>query len=112
MRKPDRAFRCSPDAAKVNAPYFRRVYSIEVFIQCCHLLQTPDTLATPTLINWDPVKDINHITGYSFSIVVPAEGPFKNWADFLAFAKANPGNSDGLTGTLTSPHLTTELIAQ
>ncbi len=69
-----------------------------------------------TRINWDPVKDIAYVlnvTGYAFGIVVPADSPFKTWADFVAYAKANPGKlTYGSTGTLTSPHLTTELIAQ
>ncbi len=69
-----------------------------------------------TKINWDPVKDISYIlnvTGYAFGIVVPADGPIKTWTDFVAYARANPGKlSYGSTGTLTSPHLTTELIAQ
>ncbi len=69
-----------------------------------------------TKINWDPVKDIAYVinvTGYAFGIIVPSDSPIKTWADFVAFAKANPGKlSYGSTGTLTSPHLTTELIAQ
>ena len=69
-----------------------------------------------TKIAWDPVKDINYVinvTGYAFGIVVPADGPIKSWADFVAYAKANPGKlSYGSTGTLTSPHLTTEIVAQ
>ncbi|MFD0669481.1 tripartite tricarboxylate transporter substrate binding protein [Ramlibacter sp. MAHUQ-53] len=69
-----------------------------------------------TRITWDPVKDISYIlnlTGYAFGIVVPADGPIRTWADFVAYARANPGKlSYGSTGTLTSPHLTTELIAQ
>ena len=69
-----------------------------------------------TKITWDPVKDISYVlnvTGYAFGIVVPADSPFKSWADFVAYAKANPGRlTYGSTGTLTSPHLTTELIAQ
>ena len=69
-----------------------------------------------TKINWDPIKDITYVinvTGYAFGIVVPAASPLKNWADFVAWAKANPGKlSYGSTGTMTSPHLTTELIAQ
>ncbi len=45
--------------------------------------------------------------------MVPADGPIRTWADFVAYARANPGKlSYGSTGTLTSPHLTTELIAQ
>ena len=69
-----------------------------------------------TKINWDPVKDISYVinvTGYAFGIAVPADSPFKTWKDFVAYAKANPGKlTYGSTGTLTSPHLTTELIAQ
>ncbi len=69
-----------------------------------------------TKINWDPVKDISYVinvTGYAFGIVVPADSPIKNWNDFVAYAKANPGKlSYGSTGTMTSPHLTTELVAQ
>jgi tripartite-type tricarboxylate transporter receptor subunit TctC len=69
-----------------------------------------------TKINWDPIKDISYVlnvTGYAFGLVVPAESPIKNWAQFVAWAKANPGKlSFGSTGTLTSPHLTMELIAQ
>ncbi len=69
-----------------------------------------------TKITWDPVKDIAYVinvTGYAFGIVVPADSPIKNWNDFVSYAKANPGKlSYGSTGTLTSPHLTTELIAQ
>ena len=69
-----------------------------------------------TKITWDPVKDISYVinvTGYAFGIVVPADSPIKTWNDFVAYAKANPGKlSYGSTGTLTSPHLTTELIAQ
>jgi tripartite-type tricarboxylate transporter receptor subunit TctC len=69
-----------------------------------------------TKITWDPVKDIAYVinvTGYAFGIVVPTDSPIRNWNDFVAYAKANPGKlSYGSTGTLTSPHLTTELIAQ
>lgn len=69
-----------------------------------------------TKINWDPVKDISYVinvTGYAFGMVVPADSPIKNWKDFVAYAKANPGKlTYGSTGNLTSPHLTTELVAQ
>ena len=66
-------------------------------------------------INWDPVKDISYIvgvTGYAFGLVVPSDSAIKTWADFVAYAKANPGKlSYGSTGVLTSPHLTMEDIA-
>ncbi len=69
-----------------------------------------------TKLAWDPLKDISYIlcvTGYAFGLVVPSEGPIKTWADFVAYAKANPGKlAYGSTGVLTSPHLTMEDIAQ
>ena len=69
-----------------------------------------------TKINWDPVKDISYVinvTGYAFGIVVPTDSQLKTWTHFVAWAKANPGRlTYGSTGNLTSPHLTTELIAQ
>jgi tripartite-type tricarboxylate transporter receptor subunit TctC len=69
-----------------------------------------------TKINWDPVKDIAYVlnvTGYAFGMVVPTDSPLKTWTHFVGWAKANPGRlTYGSTGTLTSPHLTTELIAQ
>ena len=69
-----------------------------------------------TKINWDPVKDIAYVlnvTGYAFGLVVPSDSPLKTWTHFVAWAKANPGKlSYGSTGTMTSPHLTMELIAQ
>jgi tripartite-type tricarboxylate transporter receptor subunit TctC len=73
-------------------------------------------LGYTTKINWDPVKDVSYVinvTGYAFGVVVPADSPFKTWADFVAYAKANPGRlTYGSTGTLTSPHLTMETLAQ
>ena len=69
-----------------------------------------------TKISWDPIKDISYVlnvTGYAFGLVVPADSQLKSWTHFVAWAKANPGKlSYGSTGTLTSPHLTMELIAQ
>ncbi|TWO70288.1 tripartite tricarboxylate transporter substrate binding protein [Caenimonas sedimenti] len=69
-----------------------------------------------TKINWHPVNDIAYVlnvTGYAFGMVVPADSPLKTWTHFVGWAKANPGKlSYASTGTLSSPHLTTELIAQ
>jgi tripartite-type tricarboxylate transporter receptor subunit TctC len=69
-----------------------------------------------TKINWDPIKDISYVlnvTGYAFGLVVPADSALRTWTHFVAWAKANPGLlSYGSTGTMTSPHLTMELIAQ
>jgi tripartite-type tricarboxylate transporter receptor subunit TctC len=62
------------------------------------------------------VKDISYVinvTGYAFGLVVPVDSPLRTWTHFVAWAKANPGKlSYGSTGTMTSPHLTMELIAQ
>jgi tripartite-type tricarboxylate transporter receptor subunit TctC len=53
------------------------------------------------------------LTGYTFGLVVPAEGPIKSVADLVAYAKANPGKfTYGSTGTGTSPHLAVEEFAQ
>ena len=69
-----------------------------------------------TKINWDPVKDISYVlnvTGYAFGLVVPMDSPLRTWTHYVGWSKANPGKlSFGSTGTLTSPHLTMELIAQ
>ena len=69
-----------------------------------------------TKLTWDPIKDIAYVlnvTGYAFGLVVPADSALKTWTHFVGWAKANPGKlTYGSTGTLTSPHLTMELIAQ
>ena len=69
-----------------------------------------------TKMTWDPIKDLAYVlnvTGYAFGLVVPADSPLKSWTHFVGWAKANPGKlSYGSTGTMTSPHLTMELIAQ
>ena len=69
-----------------------------------------------TKINWNPIKDLTYVlnvTGYAFGLVVPIDSPLRTWTHFVAWAKANPGRlTYGSTGTMTSPHLTMELIAQ
>ncbi|RVU47342.1 tripartite tricarboxylate transporter substrate binding protein [Rubrivivax rivuli] len=65
---------------------------------------------------FDTLSDFTWIaclTGYTFGLVVPAEGPIKSVADLVAYAKANPGKfTYGSTGTGTSPHLAMEEFAQ
>jgi tripartite-type tricarboxylate transporter receptor subunit TctC len=60
-------------------------------------------------VSWDPATDftyICHLSGYTFGITTKADGPFKSWADVVAFAKANPGKLTYATpGAGTSLHL-------
>jgi tripartite-type tricarboxylate transporter receptor subunit TctC len=69
-----------------------------------------------TKINWDPARDISYViglTGYAFGIVVPASSPIKNWNDYIAYAKAHPGELTYATpGMLTTQHLTMEAISR
>jgi tripartite-type tricarboxylate transporter receptor subunit TctC len=73
-------------------------------------------LPATTKLTWNPLADIQYVinlTGYEFGLVVPVNSTIPNWAQFVAWAKANPGKlTYGSTGSLTSPHLTMELIAQ
>ena len=66
--------------------------------------------------SFDTLSDFTWIaclTGYTFGLVVPADGPVKSIAGLVAYAKANPGKFNyGSTGTGTSPHLAVEEFAQ
>ncbi len=66
-------------------------------------------------VSWDPLKDftyIIHLTGYTFGVVVKADSPWKNWNEFIAYAKANPNKVTYATpGAGTSLHITMETIA-
>jgi tripartite-type tricarboxylate transporter receptor subunit TctC len=65
--------------------------------------------------SFDTLEDFTWIaclTGYTFGLVVPADGPIKSVKDFVEYAKANPGKlSYGHTGNGTSPHLAVEEFA-
>jgi tripartite-type tricarboxylate transporter receptor subunit TctC len=64
---------------------------------------------------FDPLKDITYIinvTGYTFGLIVKADAPWKNLAEFVAYAKANPEKvTYGTPGTGTTPHLAVEQFA-
>jgi len=64
---------------------------------------------------FDPLKDITYIinvTGYTFGLIVRADAPWKNLAEFVAYAKANPDKvTYGTPGTGTTPHLAVEQFA-
>lgn len=68
-----------------------------------------------TDINWNPA-DLAYIlglTGYVFGLVVPSSSPIKTMADYIAYAKAHPGElSYSTPGSLTTNHLTMEQISQ
>ncbi len=64
---------------------------------------------------FDPLVDftyVAHLTGYLFGIVVKADAPWRTLAEFLDFAKVNPGRINyGSPGVGTSLHITMEQIA-
>ncbi len=64
---------------------------------------------------FDPLKDITYIinvTGYTFGLIVRADAPWKDLAEFVAYAKANPDKvTYGTPGAGTTPHLAVEQFA-
>ena len=66
-------------------------------------------------MNYDPLKDFSYIinvSGYTFGIVTKKDAPWKNFNDFIAYAKDNPGKVTYATpGIGTSLHLTMEMLA-
>jgi len=76
------------------------------------IIRRPFIVRTPP---WDPVRDFSHIIGlcgWMYGVVVKADGPIKSWADYLAYARANPGKLTYATsGIATTNHLTMEELA-
>ena len=66
-------------------------------------------------VSFDPVKDIGYVigvSGYVFAVIVRADAPWKNMAELLAYAKANPDKvSYGSHGIGGSVHLAMEELA-
>jgi len=66
-------------------------------------------------LSWDLLRDFAPIGRYATSpmvVVVNDKMPVKNFAEFVAFAKANRGKVNyGSAGTGTAPHLAGELFA-
>ena len=64
---------------------------------------------------FDPLKDVTYIinvTGYTFGLIVRADAPWKDLAEFVAYAKANPEKiTYGTPGAGTTPHLAVEQFA-
>ncbi len=69
-----------------------------------------------TRTNFDPVKDLTwiiNIAGYEFATNVRGDAPWKNWDEFIAYSKANPGKvTYAHPGVGTSPNLTMQILAQ
>ena len=69
-----------------------------------------------TDIKWNPATDLTYIiglTGYAFGTLVPASSPIKNMADYIAAAKARPGQLTYSTpGVGTTNHLTMAQISR
>ncbi|MFH5926870.1 tripartite tricarboxylate transporter substrate binding protein [Roseomonas xinghualingensis] len=65
---------------------------------------------------WDPVADFTPIiglTGWLFGVAIRTDNPIRNWADYLARARANPGRvTYSSSGIATTNHLAMEEIAQ
>lgn len=63
-------------------------------------------------LGYDPLTDLLPIAGFATSplvVVVPADSPFKIFAELVAHARANPGKlSYASNGSGSLPHLTTE----
>jgi tripartite-type tricarboxylate transporter receptor subunit TctC len=76
------------------------------------IFRHPQMAARPL---FNPLEDFTwviHATGYLFGIVVRADAPWQTLAQFLDFAKANPGRVNyGTPGVGTSLHITMEQIA-
>lgn len=78
------------------------------------------SITTAPLINpnvrYDPVRDFTHIAmigTFPNGFVVRADSAIRSVADFVAYAKANPGKlSYGSAGPASAGHLTGELLKQ
>jgi len=78
------------------------------------------SITTAPLVNpnvrYDPVRDFTHIAmigTFPNGFVVRADSPIKSIAEFVAYAKANPGKvSYGSAGPASAGHLTGELLKQ
>lgn len=67
-------------------------------------------------VPYDPMKDVTFImnfSGYTFSLVVTPDSPYKTFAEFVTFAKANPGKvMVGASGSGSTGHIATFTLAK
>lgn len=66
--------------------------------------------------NYDPLTDFTYIiglSGYTSGVVVRADSPWKTWAEFIDYAKKNPGKvSYAMPGVNTTIDITMKQIAR
>jgi tripartite-type tricarboxylate transporter receptor subunit TctC len=67
-------------------------------------------------LNYDAAKDFTpviHMTNFHFGLVVPAEAPYKTFAEFLLWMKANPTKANfGMPAAGSLPHFLGLLVAK
>ena len=83
------------------------------------LTQLPNSAIRLTFLqrlSYDVLRDFTpvvHLTGYLFGVIVKKDSRWRNWAEFVAEAKANPGKlTIGNAGTNGTPHLGALELAQ
>jgi tripartite-type tricarboxylate transporter receptor subunit TctC len=66
-------------------------------------------------VTWNPLKDFTYILnviGINLGVVVRTDAPWKNWDEFVAYAKANPRKvTYSSTGAGTNSHVVMEQFA-
>ena len=81
----------------------------------CHIPISVYRFPSMQKTTYDPIKDFTYIiqlSGFSLATAVLADGPFKTWADVIAFARANPGKfTYGSPGVASTLHLGMEMMA-
>jgi len=83
------------------------------------LTQLPNSAIRLTFLqrlSYDVLRDFTpvvHLTGYLFGVIVRKDARWRNWGEFVAEAKANPGKlTIGNAGTHGTPHLGALELAQ
>lgn len=67
-------------------------------------------------VPYEPLNDLTYImgfSGYTFGLVVPESSPWKTFDEFIAYAKANPGQINvGTSGAASTGHAATLRLVQ
>jgi tripartite-type tricarboxylate transporter receptor subunit TctC len=93
---PSQVARAAPDGATLG------LYSVSPFLTVPHLQK----------LSYDTTRDFTFISAYAFiplALYVVAEGPYKDWAGILSYAKDNPGKLRwGTSGVRGVAHIAVE----